>query len=256
MSFEFPLVLFTILSQLAVGLAFLLCRAMLAHENESISWHRAWLCTAAISAAALIASLWHLGHPFEAFRALENLFASSLSWEVLGFSCFTALAVATYFSHTRTLAILTTCVGAFSLFTQGLTYAPPSMPAIHNALPMAIFLLSAIALGGSALTLSRPQEFSLPARISMLALIVALLAGPAIWESGSATMQATASLWLHSPWFWAGLFLIVMALITTWFDAGGKFVRFASLLCGIFFTRMVFFADTVHTATNLGLPFN
>lgn len=257
MSFEYPLVFFTVLTQLATGLAFFLCWQIWINPDETgKGWQQAWLWTGALSAIGLIASLCHLGQPFSAWKALYNLGASSLSWEALGFACFTFLAFLVFFLPTRGWALLAAITGAFSLVTQGMTYAPPSMPAINNAFPMAIFWLSAFTLGASGITLIRKPESSLAGRIAIIALMAVMLIAPAIWTSGSITMANSASLWLNSGWFWCGVVLIALALAATWFDKGYKSLRFASLFIGIFFTRMVFFADTVHTAQVLGLPFN
>lgn len=258
MSFEFPLVFFTVLTQLAAGLAICLCWQtwIKPDQGEDKSFRQAWLWTAGVSAVGLIASLCHLGQPFSAYRALANLSASSLSWEVLAFCCFTALAFLCYFCRSRALALLTALVGALGLVTQGMTYASPSMPAINNVAPMAIFWLSALALGGSSLTLIMTKESSLAARIAMGALIVVLLLAPSIWLSGTATMRESGLMWFESGGFWCGVALLFLAFVATWFDKGGKILRFASLFCGVLLTRMIFFADTVHTASNLGLPFN
>ncbi|MDE5831752.1 MAG: dimethyl sulfoxide reductase anchor subunit [Desulfovibrio sp.] len=257
MSFEFPLVFFTVLTQLACGMAIFLCwRMWINPDSDDLPKRRAWLWTGGVAAVGLIASLCHLGQPFQAYMALINLGASSLSWEVLAFSCFTALAFLVYFVYSRALALLAAIIGAVGLFTQGLTYAPPSMPAINNVFPMVVFWLSAIALGASSLTLIRSAEYNLAGRLAMCALIAVLLIAPSIWLSGSTTMRETGLLWLKSGGFWCGAVLILLAFVATWFDKGGKILRFASLFCGVFLTRMIFFSGTVHTASNMGLPFN
>ncbi|MBD5608591.1 MAG: dimethyl sulfoxide reductase anchor subunit, partial [Desulfovibrio sp.] len=119
MSFEFPLVFFTVLTQLAAGLAIYLCWQMWIKPDldENKAWKQAWLWTAGVSVVGLIASLCHLGQPFSAYRALSNLSASSLSWEVLAFCCFTALAFLCYFWRSRALALLTALFGALGLVT-------------------------------------------------------------------------------------------------------------------------------------------
>lgn len=256
MSFEFPLVIFTVLSQLASGMAIFLCWSMYAYPDAQASIRKSWLWVGVISICGLIASLFHLGHPFMAYKALYNLGASWLSWEGLGFAVFCLLAFITWLKPSRMLGIVTALVGAYSLIAQGLTYAPPSIPALHNALPMALFWLSALAMGGCFLAFVAPGKHELAARFAMLALIAALLGGPAIWVSGTPTMQASSALWASSPWFWIGVALIAAALIATWSAARSAKWQLAALICGIFFTRMVFFADTMHTAAHIGLPYN
>ena len=195
-------------------------------------------------------------HPFQAYKALYNLGDSWLSWEGLGFACFCLLALATYFRPSPPLAALTVLAGAIGLVAQGLVYGQPSMPAIDNALPMALFWLSAIAMGGCCQRTLKPESGPAASRLCTLALWIALLAGPAVWVSGSATMRESARLWLASPVFWIGMPLIAAAFAASWLAAKKWSWQLAALICAVFLTRMTFFADTAHTAANLGLPFN
>lgn len=252
MSYEFPLVIFTVLSQAAVGVAIFLCWNLyttpVSQDRETLRKSWLWICI--LAACGLIASLFHLGHPFQAWKALYNLGDSWLSREAFGFDIFCILALICVFYPTRPLGVITCLVGVYSLVAQGFTYAPPSIPALNNLLPMALFWLSALALGACALTMLKS------ARLAMLALIVTLLAGPVIWISGTPTMQESSLLWITSPWFWTGFLLVCGAFIASWLPSINIKLQFAALLCGILCTRMVFFADTAHTAANMGLPFS
>lgn len=258
MSFEFPLVFFTVLTQLGTGMAIFLCwHLYAAREEERAKIKKAWICISAVSCLGLILSLFHLGHPLDAYKALYNLGDSWLSREGLGFACFCLLAVLNIFCLSKALALATALAGAFSLFAQGMTYSPPSIPALHNALPMAIFWLSALALGGCAIAAHLQERQANITRFFVLALLIVLLAGPAIWISGTATMRESSLLWAASPWFWAGILLIAGSLAMSWLSARVNLkIPALCLLCGIICTRLAFFADSVHTATNLGLPFN
>lgn len=257
MSFEFPLVFFTVLTQLGAGMAIFLCWSLYSSSQDRNKIKKAWICITAVSCIGLVLSLFHLGHPFDAYKALYNLGASWLSWEGLGFACFCGLAFINIFCYSRALAVLTALVGAFSLFAQGMTYSPPSIPALNNLLPMAIFWLSALALGACAVAVHLQETHENIIRFLVFALLIVLLAAPAIWISGTTTMRESSDLWATSPWFWAGIILVAFALAATWLFAKRNVkVQAICLLCGIICTRMVFFADTAHTAANLGLPFN
>lgn len=259
MNYEFPLVFFTVLSQLAVGMTIYLCWNLYARPDalDRDVQKKSWIWITVAAACGLLLSLLHLGHPFAAWKALNNLGVSWLSWEGLGFACFCGLAFINIFYPTRFLALLTALIGAFGLVAQGMTYAPPAIPALNNSLPMAFFWLSALAMGGCALAILVRGREEIAARYAIIALLVLLLAGPAIWISGTATMRESALLWFGSAWFWVGLILVALALLGTWFQEKISLKwQLVALVCGIICTRMVIFADTIHTAANLGWPYN
>lgn len=257
MTFDFPLVVFTVFSQLGVGLAIFLCWNMFAKKDDSRhSISKAWLWCCCISVFALLASFFHLGHPFAAWKALLNLGVSWLSLEGLLFGCFCGLAFICIFWHARFMALLTAAVGVAALVSQGITYAPPSMPAINNAFPLVLFLFSAFAMGACCERLMLGGKSVFITRPLTLVLLVILLMAPVFWAAGSATMQLTTADWIASPLFWIGAACILAAIIISFIPKMPGFWQLASLVCGLFLTRMVFFADTIHTAANLGLPYN
>src|SRR4051794_11021002 len=86
---EMPLVVFTVLSQLAVGGIITLW--VLSWKNGRMKEKTGSNIAAAltiITALSLGVSVFHLGHPFAAYRALTHLRTSWLSREVLIFSLF------------------------------------------------------------------------------------------------------------------------------------------------------------------------
>lgn len=259
MSFEFPLVFFTVLTQLGAGASMFLCWHVFTNSDPDNmpAIKQGWICITVISCIGVIASFFHLGHPFAAYKALYNLGASWLSWEGLAFACFCLLAFINIFCRSKFLSLITALLGAFGLFAQGMTYSPPSIPALNNLMPMAIFWLSALAMGSCAMAAHLGYSNERLIRLFMLALLVILLAGPAIWISGTPTMRESSALWASSFWFWAGIVLVGAAFAATWLHPKkNPKLQMICLLCGIICTRMVFFADTAHTAANLGLPFN
>lgn len=222
---------------------------------DAAAQRKAWIWSTVGATCGLAFSLFHLGHPFTAYKALYNLGASWLSWEGLGFACFCGLAFVNIFCHSRALALLAAFAGAFGLYAQGMTYAAPSIPALNNILPMAFFWLSALAMGACALAIVLQGKDEHAERYALIALITLLIAGPTIWISGTTTMRESSLLWLTSFWFWAGIILGALALAATWCPAQ-KRMKWRLLTLAVIRTRRAFFADSAHTAGNLGLPFN
>jgi len=148
-------------------------------------------------------------------------------------------------------------VGILGLLVQGMTYAPPSFPAINNVLPFAFFLVSAVTLGAGAASLLAPEE-ARPAlaRILSAGLWAGLgvhLVAPCVWLSGGAVMRLTGQAYLASPLYWAhiviGLALPLWVVARTGRVPGWlPLALLAGALCG----RIVFYLETVHTAANIG----
>lgn len=265
MNYELPLVLFTLLTQCAVGLALAaawnaLCTASGATPRRSSSQQahgatREWYWIAGLSCAGLLASLLHLGDPLRAATALNNLSVSWLSREGLAFGLFTACALVLCFKRTMGLMVITALVGLAALIMQGMTYAPVSMPAIHNGWPTILFILSALALG-SVFASSKDTMLLGLQRISLCVLLLLLLVVPCVWSSGNAIMQETARMWLRSPLFWAGLGTLTLSVGLAFFKGNSsRWVQGSILVIALGLTRMIFFSGTIHTATHLGLPY-
>ena len=126
---ELPLVLFTVLSQAAVGMALFLalrsCACAMATgpaTGEDAPGNRTeWLAATAAMGVALLASLFHLGHPEGAVRTLAHLEKAWLSREILAFGAFAALlAVAAVTGKAGAgLRAAAALVGLFALYTSG-----------------------------------------------------------------------------------------------------------------------------------------
>jgi DMSO reductase anchor subunit len=264
MNYEFPLVIFTALTQFAVGLALfaawksLRCAGSTARECEDISAWRSkdWMVVFLLAAFGLAASLFHLAQPLRAAEALGHLSVSWLSREGLVFGIFTVLALVNVFRESRCLSVLAALAGLAGIVAQGFTYAPVAMPAVSNGVPMLLFLLSALALGSAAGQMNGSHDFSTVFRTSCAALLAVLLIVPCLWTSGGAVMQASAELWMQSWIFWAGLGLLALAFIVSLHSgAEAALPCLALVLGGVVLTRIVFFCGTVHTAVNLGMPY-
>lgn len=69
--YELPLVIFTVLSQMSVGITLILTLRALQGKLESKRLY--WLVSGLILAAASVAAVLHLAHPDRAYNALINL---------------------------------------------------------------------------------------------------------------------------------------------------------------------------------------
>ena len=78
--YELPLVIFTVLSQMSVGMALLLTWGTL--RGTLITTRMHWLVTGLVLAVASIAAVLHLAHPDRAYDALRNLKHAWLSREI------------------------------------------------------------------------------------------------------------------------------------------------------------------------------
>lgn len=140
-----------------------------------------------------------------------------------------------------------------------MTYAPPAFPALNNALPTVFFLITAVVMGaGFASWFAGGGSQPLLARIFTTALVTGLvvrLAVPCIWLSGSEVMRQSGLAWLGSPLYWAGIAAMAACLAVLWKNRTIPTWLPILALAGELAGRAAFFADTVHTAMNMGKPF-
>ncbi|MCH5277445.1 MAG: dimethyl sulfoxide reductase anchor subunit [Desulfovibrionaceae bacterium] len=252
MTAEWPLILFTVLTQLAAGLAvFLALRGRASRPG--------WLLVFAAGALGLIASMFHLGQPWRAASALGGLGTSWLSAEGLLFGVFVLLAAITWLRGGNGISGAgAALVGALGLAVQGMTYSPESMPFVAGGLPLFLFILSALTLGAVCLPLfekgEAAQNFGGILRICLWMLLAVLAAAPLMGLEGSAVMRASALAWLHSAWYWAGILAIAATLALAHSDRM-RCAQMALALVSVLCARVAFFADTVNTAAWIGLPY-
>jgi len=163
---EWPLVAFTILSQMAVGAYLLLC-PLLFLSPAGTSWKptaRAmvlvvWGMTWGLSAIAAGLSFFHLHHPFRAHRVLANLRTSWLSREIffeLAFVAFVALAFGLVWTgqttgpFLRVVMAAAALAGILFLVSMGKLYMLGSVPPWDAAYVGASFFLTVLILGAMA----------------------------------------------------------------------------------------------------------
>lgn len=161
---EWPLVFFTLLSQLSSGivLAGLAVFVLMRHQIGAghIEMKRLVVFTAlAIMAIALLLSFLHLARPQHAVFALQNLSASYLSREILMVTLFFALLLATWsslrfglipaslFNYFYPAAVV---AGLLMIWTMARLYMVPTIPAWNSPVTLLQFFNSSLLLGAAA----------------------------------------------------------------------------------------------------------
>ncbi|SOB60408.1 DMSO reductase anchor subunit (DmsC) [Pseudodesulfovibrio profundus] len=258
-SMELSLVIFTVLSQVAIGMTFMRALGTVSGPDEGDA-KKEWQMVAGLMVVGMIASLFHLGHPEGAINAIAHLNKAWLSREVLFAGAFAGLAVlAAVLSGSEGKPVFAwggVVLGLGLILSAGMTYAPPALPAVNNALPALFFLISAVMLGaGFASWFAGEARQPMLARVFTSAAVVGLvlyLAAPCIWLSGSTVMRMTAEAWLGSGFYWAHIGVLIVSLGVIWKTRTIPVWLPVLALAGELLGRAGFFADTIHTAANMG----
>jgi anaerobic dimethyl sulfoxide reductase subunit C (anchor subunit) len=158
---EWPLVAFTLLGQIAVGV-FLFFHApfLVRGRLPFYGWRVAWLVTlavvAALTALGAFVSFFHLRHPFRAWRALANLRASWLSREILFELAFIALVALTGGmiwargpgrQFLWGLLLAAALAGVLFLLSMAKLYMLPALPVWKGPFTPLAFLSTTLAAG-------------------------------------------------------------------------------------------------------------
>jgi DMSO reductase anchor subunit len=261
-NYETPLILFTVLSQLSIGMvAVCAVRQLAGPDPQSEKVRTEWIVAGGALLAGMIASVFHLGHPGGMVRALSHLDTAWLSREALSVGLFLILVVSGIVvmsrKPSRGLIVLTAFIGLVAVYSMGMTYAPPSFPAVNNVLPFVFYLTTAALLGSSVGVLFAPESKKpLVSGILTVSLIVGLvvyLVVPCIWLSGGEIMKLTGQSWLASPLYWGRIMVgLALPLAVIWTAKKIPDWLWVAILAGELMGRAVFFANTVHSATNIG----
>lgn len=137
---EFPLVIFTVLSQSAIG-AFILCNIALCRGKLATDirarLNKAMFAIWVLMGLALALSTMHLGMPFRAMNSLIRAGQAPLSNEIIGASAFAGLGFICWLINWRkpegsglskALGILTVLAGLFFLWAMSNVYRIPTVP--------------------------------------------------------------------------------------------------------------------------------
>jgi DMSO reductase anchor subunit len=261
-NFELPLVLFTVLTQIAVGMTiFAALRQWSTVEGATAQSRNEWLTIFALVVVAVVAAFFHLGKPLGFFRMLNNLGSAWLSREILGFALFGLLAAVTFYMvYARTpnglLFKLTAVIGLLAVFTTGMAYSSAGIDAIHNLLPQIFFLLTVFTLGPACASyfVGEKSQGLLAAVLSptLLASLAVRFVVPFAWLAGNTVTRVSGQNFLASPLHWIHLVVLLAGFITLQRSKTIPSWLPIVLLFGELLGRIAFFALTVFSSANLG----
>ncbi len=155
---EWPLILFTLATQLACGLT--LAATVFeskARPADAVLMRPLALAIFPAAALGILLSIAHLGHPLMAWRSVVNLGQSRLSLEVILTAVFALLALAYsgfwWMGRTEGRIVLgaaSSVVGIAAVTAGAALYTVPTQPAWNSGWVPASFLGTAVLLGGLA----------------------------------------------------------------------------------------------------------
>lgn len=271
---EMPLVVFTVLSQLAVG-AFITLWILNIAKNK-ISLRTGKMISGSlviITALSLGASLFHLGDPFNAYRALTHFSTSWLSREVAFFSLF-LLAGAIYFlqwkegkeKNRNIIGAVASVIGFISVISTGMIYVLPAMPAWNNFSPVVFFLLTAallgpIYVGTLIMIIEKKQLLNIPVIIVVVIgiYLVSFTVYLSVLFSGDTALYLTGANIINSSAFWFRIVLSwiipLLMFVTVLFrkqNYGLNYlvVAFLSIIVGEILGRELFYSTIVGLQVN------
>lgn len=275
--YELPLVFFTVLGQAAIGILLLVSLLEMivpATDQGTLKGLRlAGIAVFPLLAVALAASLFHLGTPMGAVRALRNVGSAWLSREIWVFAGLALLSLAYSglwwkggsASLRRGLGWLGAALGLVGVWVTAMVYALPARPAWTAGGNTVTFLATALLLG-SLVVVSMVQamgkEEQAAGTVSLVAGLVSLIALVMIATSlaslairGNAdpqvalSAQATFGTWL----FWGRM---VLGMVVPAVAAGSVLFRAKTVpavmslgligaLAGELMGRAVFYASAM-----------
>lgn len=163
---EWSLVIFTIITQMAVGSFVLLggihffAARKYGIENADKLSDRALLAIGPVLVVGVIATFFHLGNPINAPRAISNLGSSWLSREIALVLVFTVGGAVFAFMQWRkiatstvrnAIALIVAAVGLMLVYAMASVYVLPTVPAWNTAVTPLSFFLTTFLLGALAI---------------------------------------------------------------------------------------------------------
>jgi anaerobic dimethyl sulfoxide reductase subunit C (anchor subunit) len=277
-NWELPLVLFTVLSQAAVGAiifsAVLEPQVAAEHVNTRKALRKAGAWAFPLLLVSLVLSVFHLGQPLAAYRALRHLETSWLSREILFFGITTVLSgVYCYLCESpdqkqevRTaFGYLAGLVGLIAVGSSAMVYALPSRALWSAGLNTAAFFGTVALLGGLGVAaynrcMATEDGDRLVARVSGWAVVagavltVVALAGTSFRVVANPAVMQSADL-VSAGWFYAvqaalGLALplvVAVALILRAKDLTARYLAFglAFAVVGELAGRIAFYVSAL-----------
>ncbi|WP_407313941.1 dimethyl sulfoxide reductase anchor subunit family protein [Desulfosporosinus sp. SB140] len=214
-TWEWPLIIFTVLGEAAIGILLALWW-LDRNPLDSILYKKATLTSGILLALALIASLAHLGHPEAAYRAISHLGSSWLSREILFFLLTAAAWIYLFFQirqpngNRRLAAGIASLLGLLGILSSAMIYVLPRVPAWDSAQTPLFFLLTTGLLGALILLVLGHKTLT-PAQTSTLmswsaaCTVVSLLSYGlylSMLNAGGPEGMSTVQFISSSPLFW------------------------------------------------------
>ncbi|EHQ88544.1 dimethyl sulfoxide reductase anchor subunit family protein [Desulfosporosinus youngiae] len=267
---EWPLMMFTLFAQLAVGsfLLLVLIRFMLSSRDSQLAakmTNFGILAVGPIMGLALIFSLFHLGTPLGAYRSISNLGTSWLSREIVTAGGFFVFWLLTYNAYRKgksgsILAIVTSIFGLAVIFSMASIYVSSIFPAWANSNTYIAFYGATFALGGagtmSFLALAAKGQAdsetkALAKKMGIVALIAVLLPLAYLMTPSSSQLLMESSL---LPWILQGLLSLLGVAVALYSlgKVGGNQAAmpvnlinlgFLMVFAGTFIGRYLFYAS-------------
>lgn len=219
------LVVFTFLSQIAIGgFITLFLLEMLKKNISSKASFISLVTILACSVVAVIVSVFHLGHPFAAYRALYNFGHSWLSREIVFFPTFIFFVFVYAFlaksENVKQIAgILGSVFGVVTIFCTAMIYTIPAMPAWDNGLTASLFFITALLVGPFVVQLvvafvdKKVMNFSIYTAIIAGVVIIVNFLNITIMNGSFVEATQTAELLMASPMFWTKMALLVVGFV-------------------------------------------
>lgn len=240
---ELPLVIFTILSQMVIG-GFITLWWMDRKPN-AVSPKNGLLITViliGLGGVASLLSMFHLGQPLHAYRAILNIGVSWLSREIAFFMIFLGLSLLyAWFwfkndpNRRNLIGGIASFFGVITIFSSAMIYVLPAIPAWNGMTTIFMFYLTSILLGPLFVfvLLAFKGELSVNVcKLTIPSLILAVIVMVGYFSSllgGLPEAVETAKLTMNSILFWIRTILLLGALILLSFAYKNKKMQRTSL---------------------------
>ncbi|MCM3768470.1 DmsC/YnfH family molybdoenzyme membrane anchor subunit [Neobacillus niacini] len=264
---DMPLVIFTVLSQLAIGGFVTLWWIDQKSTIQRKTGLLISLSLVVIGGIAVLVSLFHLGHPFAAYRAILNIKVSWLSREVTFYGAFVGLSMLYSWFWIKDAAswrgmtgAVATILGILAIFSSAKIYMIPAIPAWNSMTTMFMFFLTSILLGplfvGVFLIIRGELSMNLTAVVivGFIAATVVMLVYFSGLQGGLPQAAESLRLAVGQLIFWVRLFTFIIAFAILAITAIGKqkqtgtiyTVVFVLILISEFLARLQFYETAVH----------
>lgn len=265
MEHSMTLVIFTFLSQLAIG-AFAALFFMDTYK-QTVSKRAGFISLIAIlsvSVIAVIVSVFHLGHPFAAYRAILNFDDSWLTREIVFFPSFILFVfVYTFFTKTdgmkKWIGWIAVFLGGITIFCTAMIYTIPAIPAWNNGMTTAAFFATALLTGPVFIQVLLTVIEGKGVNFSLYTLVVSGIAillnviNLTILKGGFAEAAETASILTANPLFIIKMIVLLIgfafalnSIMKKSYTLTTGAVIFVCFFAAEFIGRMLFYATGIH----------